>query len=367
MAKHNAKNERLKHQYYAYLEEAKRMSPGSVDSVAAAIDQFEASTRSKDFSAFHIEQAKRFKRLLNEARNERTRKPLAKSTIQSRTNAVKAFFIWLAGRPGFRSRISYSDCDYFNLSANDARIASARPEPPVPSLEQIQHVIDSVPSETPLERRDRAIIAFTLLSGARDDAIASLNIGHVDLLQRTVFQDGATVRTKNRKTFKSAFFPVGAEIEAIIGEWINELKTDYLFAETDPLFPATQMSHNVRREFIPAGFLRQHWSTADPIRKIFRRAFTDASLPYFNPHSFRKTLALLGQQMCRTPEEMKAWSQNLGHEDMLTTFTSYGTIPTHRQIEVLKTVGERPSSDLPSETAVEILALLRQKAQEGIS
>jgi hypothetical protein len=26
--------------------------------------------------------------------------------------------------------------------------------------------------------------------------------------------------------------------------------------------------------------------------------------------------------MCRTPEELKAWSQNLGHEDVMTTFRS---------------------------------------------
>lgn len=32
-----------------------------------------------------------------------------------------------------------------------------------------------------------------------------------------------------------------------------------------------------------------------------------------------------------TAEELKAWSQNLGHENMLTTFTSYGTVPEYRQ------------------------------------
>jgi hypothetical protein len=32
---------------------------------------------------------------------------------------------------------------------------------------------------------------------------------------------------------------------------------------------------------------------------------------------------------------MKAWSQNLGHEQMLTTFTSYGRIEEHRQGEII--------------------------------
>ena len=37
-----------------------------------------------------------------------------------------------------------------------------------------------------------------------------------------------------------------------------------------------------------------------------------------------------------TPEEMKAWSQNLGHADVLTTFTSYGTVPLQRQGELIR-------------------------------
>ena len=33
--------------------------------------------------------------------------------------------------------------------------------------------------------------------------------------------------------------------------------------------------------------------------------------------------------------ELKAWSQNLGHDDVLTTFTSYGTVAAHRQAEIM--------------------------------
>ncbi len=42
-----------------------------------------------------------------------------------------------------------------------------------------------------------------------------------------------------------------------------------------------------------------------------------------------------------SPEEMKAWSQNLGHADVLTTFTSYGQVPTYRQGEIIRGLGER--------------------------
>jgi hypothetical protein len=36
---------------------------------------------------------------------------------------------------------------------------------------------------------------------------------------------------------------------------------------------------------------------------------------------------------------MKAWSQNLGHADVLTTFTSYGNLPSHRQGELIRQSG----------------------------
>jgi hypothetical protein len=39
--------------------------------------------------------------------------------------------------------------------------------------------------------------------------------------------------------------------------------------------------------------------------------------------------------ICRTPEDLKAWSQNLGHEKVLTTLTSYGEVECQRQGEII--------------------------------
>jgi integrase len=64
-------------------------------------------------------------------------------------------------------------------------------------------------------------------------------------------------------------------------------------------------------------------------------AFVRAGLPYFPPHSFRHTLGHLMQTMCRTPKQIRAWSQNLGHENITTTLTSYGKIDPHRQGAVI--------------------------------
>ena len=191
MGRHHPKNERIKRQYLGYLEEAKRMSPKSADQVAAAIAVFEVSTGYRDFAQFHVEQARCFKRQLIEV-DAKTNRPLAKATVYSRLMALKGFFHWLAGQPRYRSRISYSDADYFNPSANDGRIATARRDRPVPTLEQIRYMLSTMATGTSIERRDRALVAFVLLSGARDDAVASLCIRHVDVERRAIFQDART-------------------------------------------------------------------------------------------------------------------------------------------------------------------------------
>jgi hypothetical protein len=101
------------------------------------------------------------------------------------------------------------------------------------------------------------------------------------------------------------------------------------------LFPASLVGLGPDRKFKANGLDRRHWSNAGPIRKIFQEAFARACLPYFNPHSVRKTLAQLGQKVCRTPEAMKAWSQNLGHSEIMTTFASYGTLSRGQQTEIM--------------------------------
>ena len=335
MRKHHPDNERIKRRYCIFLREAKGYSEASVDRAASAIAAFEASTGYRDFHKFHVDQARRFKRVLDEHLNPKTGKPLSKATIHGRLMAVKAFFVWLADQPGYRARIRYADAEYFNPPANDARIARAVRERPAPTLEQIHRVLDSMPTATDIERRNRALIAFAILTGARDNAIASLSLKHVDLDRSRVFQDAREVRTKRAKTIISHFFPVGQDIEVIVTEWVERLRSELLFGDDDALFPATRVVRGADGLFGPSGLRRDHWSNAGPIRRIFREAFEAADLPYFNPHSFRRTLAMLGQRLCMSPEELKAWSQNLGHDDVLTTFTSYGTVAAHRQAEIM--------------------------------
>jgi integrase len=348
------------------LKEAQRLGEHSIDAVAAALSRFETFTRHRDFRRFHTQQAVAFKRRLAEERSQRTGQPLSKRTLFTTLNALRSFFHWLAGQPGYRSCISYGDGDYFNLSEKEMRIARASPEKRVPSIEQVLHVIRSMPRTTAIERRNRALIAFTMLTGVRDGAAASLKLKHIDVTEGKVVHDAREVKSKFSKTFTTWFFPVEAEIREIVVEWVEYLKTEMLFGPDDPLFPATSVKLNHEHKFETVGLARSHWSTATPIRQVFKAAFGGAGLPYFNPHTFRRTLAQLGERLCRTPEEFKAWSQNLGHEKVLTTFSSYGEVGRERQAELIRTLGSRPrgSSTIdPLEVLLAAVQTLKNRAE----
>jgi hypothetical protein len=149
-----------------------------------------------------------------------------------------------------------------------------------------------------------------------------------------IFMGGSTTLA-----FTTFFFPVGEDVERIVSEWVDHLRDEELWGNGDPLFPATRIALDSDRRFAAAGLKREHWSNATSIRTIFREAFANAGLPYFNPHSFRNTLVQLGQKVCKTPEQFKAWSQNLGHEKVLTTFLSYGEVACRRQGEIIRKLG----------------------------
>jgi len=336
MTTHNASNERIKRKYFAYLKEAKRHSEPTVDAVAKALNRFEVYGKHRDFKAFHFEQAVAFKKHLAEQKAKLSGGKLSKATLHATLNQLKQFFQWLSRETGYKSRIQYSDAEYFNLSEKDTRIATAKREQRSPTMPQIKHVIASMPTNTEIERRNRALIAFTLLTGARDSAIASAKLKHIDLLAGCFFQDARDVKTKFSKTFTTFFFPVGDEILDIVADWVRYLRDELLWDNDDPVFPSTRIAFGASKQFEVVGLDLKHWSNATPIRTVFRDAFVNAGLNYFNPHSFRNTLVQLGEKICKTPEDFKSWSQNLGHEKVMTTFLNYGEVAYQRQGEIIK-------------------------------
>ena len=338
MKKYSAKNERIKRQYFSYLKEASGKSEATIDGVRASLLTYEEHTGFKDFGALHCEQIIAFKRKLCSQRNQRTGKQISIATVHTNVQHLKAFFRWLAYQPGFKSKIHVPDIEYFSLTDKQVTTAKSQHYKESPTIEQVHHVIFEMRGTSDIARRNQALIAFTLLSGMRDSAIISLKMKHVDLVTGFIGQDPREVKTKFSKTINTFFFPVGDDVRTIVVDWINYLRKEKLFGMDDPIFPKSAMGIGANGGFEVQGLSREHWQTASAMRAIFREAFEAAGLRYFHPHLFRHTLVALGQTRCKTPEQFKAWSQNLGHDGVMTTFTSYGTLTTQRQGELIKSL-----------------------------
>ncbi len=357
MVKYNAENERIKRRYLDYQREAMRKSEQTTLALGAAIHRYEEYTHFRSFGHFNKEVAVAFKKHLAGLLAQRDKQPLSKSTIQHILGALKDFFIWLSREPGYRSKIKVSDTEYLNFGEKEGRIARARPIKPFPTLEQVRHAILAMPSNTDIERRDRALFALAILTGMRDSALISLRLKHIDADREFVDQNPNEVKTKASKQIFTYWTPLGDDLKTIVKDWVAYLRKNLLYGNEDPLFPRTKLAVTDTAGFAPVGFERVCWSTAGTVRKIMREAYARVGLPYFHPHLLRKTLVQVGEQRCRTPEEFKAWSQNIGHESVMTTFRSYGNVSVERQGELIKGLDGKNIAITP-ETIKEVLNYL---------
>ena len=189
---------------------------------------------------------------------------------------MRDFIAWLADQKGFRNRLVKTDASYFKPSRQDEAISRAPRQMDVPTLEQIRTMMSAMPAESVVERRNRAIVALTILTGARDDAAASARLKHLDLAKRELFQDARQMRTKFRKTFSTWFFPVGDDFVAVIEQWKTELQSVHGFGADAPLFPRTVVSFSANGSVMPAQIGTECWANADPIRKLFKESCKSA-------------------------------------------------------------------------------------------
>lgn len=327
----NPANERVKRRYLHYLAEAEGLCEKTIDNAARTIAEFEQFTHARDFRQFTSKDATGFRKKLLEKGGRRKAELSSRATVHTKLLAMTKFFRWLAGQSGFR-KISYSDVAHFSLSRRDASIATARREQPTPSLEQVQRVIRAMPAETDVQKRDRALIACMLMTGIRVGAIISLRLKHVRPDWLGIDQDAKEVSTKGSKTFTSYYFQVGDDIRQIFVDYVDHLRNELLMAEHDPLFPSTKQAGGA---FRVEGLSRAFWKTPGAVWDLFKRAFAAAGVAPYTPHSLRRTLVQAVMRASQSPEVIKALSQNIGHEGVLVTLTSYGAVRSQRQAELI--------------------------------
>ena len=328
-------NERIKRKYIFYLEQAEGLDTKSTDKVLAAILKFEQATGFKPFKRFHIDQAAKFKTDLSKARGK-TGKPLSHSTVDATLALVRKFFTWLAGQSGYKSVLSFSDARYFSNTRKFSRIAHTAKEQRCPELDAVLHAFQAMPNETEIERRNKALFAFFMLTAARVGAAATVRMKHIDLFNGRVFQDPREVRTKAAKTIDTTFLPVDPSYLDCLTSWVAYLRKEKFFDDVDAVFPKSLPPLAVEGRFQAQGLSREPYASPSPLNKIIRNAFAMVQLPQYTPHDFRRTLIKLASDRCKTVEEFKAWSINIGHDNIAVTMGSYLPVTQQRKEELIQ-------------------------------
>ncbi|PKK83704.1 MAG: hypothetical protein CVT49_07400 [candidate division Zixibacteria bacterium HGW-Zixibacteria-1] len=338
MKKHNIKNERVKRKFIQWLREADGCCEATIDNIEKAVLIYEEFTKTADFGSYSPDKAIEFKKHL---RNREFRgRPISIVTYHTYLRHLRKFFAWLAWQPGYKSKIAHDSIDYLKIKEKEERMATQTTPRNYPSLEYAIKMANSITINSEVDQRDRALISFTLLSGMRDEAIVTLPLDCFDENNLTINQNPrAGVRTKFSKYIFTTLFRFDEQLVEYAVEWAKYLKKKG-FGSADPLFPRSKTNQGKENlSFESATEIEPiFWQGTGRIREIFKKRSDEARLPYFPPHTFRHLAVDLALKHCRTGEEIKAISQNFGHEHIATTLSSYANYGNARLTEILKSI-----------------------------
>lgn len=368
MNESKAKNEKVKRKFFAYLKGAEGFSEKTVEAVEKAIWKYEEFSEDEDFAAFSDQKAKQFKKWLEAAKNKRTKQAVCLTTQYHILRHLKEFFTWLSGQPGYKSRISPFHVQYLKLDKKQSRIAVSPKRVEYPSVEYVKKVCGSIEIKTEIDRRDRALIAFALLSAMRDSAIMSLPMGCFDPETLITNQDpNKGVKTKFSKLITTRIFLFDDVLLGYFLDWYNFLKKEKLYTNADPIFPRAELKQKSRTDYCFEGDSVEpvFWQSTGSLAKAFKLRASQAGEKYYSPHKFRHAAIDEARRRSRTPEQMKAISQNVGHENVGTTF-SYGSMDDFRVTDVVSRMdfkqGQDQEGDLSSVPTDRLLKELGTRA-----
>lgn len=331
----NAKAVRL---YIEYLRDAKRRAEATIVAVERALFTFEKGSQLADFAQFDRYAAKRFTGWLE--REGPSGKGTSAKQMYHTLHHIRSFFQWLAFRPGYKSKIHLADVDYLSMDRKKMQEVTGPSVVDWPSKEHVLTLTASIEPESEVDRRDRALIAFLLLGGMRDMAVATLPLGCFDPKKLEVYQfPEKGVETKFSKKLITHLFIFDNQLLGFVLDWVKYLTQDRKFSASNPMFPRNRVVRDKETgEFTSPDCEPIFWKSAGPIREILKTRSEAAGLPYFKPHAFRHATAQLAARQCTNPEEFRAVSQNLGHENVGTTLTSYAKLAPERTKDVISSI-----------------------------
>ena len=206
---------------------------------------------------------------------------LAPRSVQRRLSAVRTFYAYLIREGAVRA----------NPAVDVRAPKQARRLPQTLDADQMGRLLD-LEVQTPLDARDLAMMELFYSSGLRLAELVQLDLGQVDLADRTVRVLG--------KGSKTRIVPVGSKALAALGAWLKE-RPQLASPQTQALFVA----RNGGRLGARAVQLR--------VAAAARRQ----GLPMgMHPHLFRHSFAT---HLLESSQDLRGVQELLGHADISTT------------------------------------------------
>lgn len=328
-------NEAIKAEYFSYVRGGEGCSIKSIYKYARSIALWQDFTENDTFANFTSDLAERFKEYLKVLAEEN------KTSLSSQYDHLRylgKFFRWLCEQKGYE-KIRRTDIIYLRLPRNESRAARARKATVPPTIGEIRALISSIPENTEVDKRDKALICLLALTGIRVSAVSSLPIKSFNR-GTLVFEQNPNigVKTKNSKYILTTFLPINLNgAEECFLSWFDYLIREKGFLPEDPIFPSSWGASN---EEVSRAF----WKTSHPAYNVVKKRFEEANLPSYSPHAFRHFTSACLSEMRLTKKEEKACSMNFGHEEVSTTFGSYGygDMTPEKAVEIVKKTRRNP-------------------------
>ena len=184
------------------------------------------------------------------------------------------------------------------VTANPAELVATpkrdRKLPRVLSREEMQTLLDRIPTRTPLEMRDRAMLELTYSCGLRAEEVVNLDVDAPDF-------EGERLRVEG-KGGKTRLVPIGEPAQAALSRYLDRAR------------PALVGAHGERALLVSKSGRRLHPSD---VRRRLQRWVREAAIAGgVSPHALRHSFAT---HLLEGGADLRAIQELLGHSSLSTT------------------------------------------------
>ncbi|MBV2185929.1 MAG: tyrosine-type recombinase/integrase [Rhizobium sp.] len=358
----NSSNLRWLHGYSAYLVGHENFDPRTVDEHLRSVSRMSGYFGNMPFETVTIGDVCRFKEYMRSRRDFAGGAELSKSTVTHTLDRCRVFFTWLRHRPGVKMDVDLPG--YFSLSRKERKAEVDSVKGTSLSFDQALRIFAEMPRSSPVELRDRTIVAMFIVTGIRIAALISLRGKHVNARTRWIDQAPREVNTKLGKYIRTYCLDLGSGLLDAIEEWADWRDAHGCGSEA-PFFPpdrylqpnALGLGHRSVQLEQP-----QCWRSEEPVQRIIKDAARAAGIPEgtVSSHDFRKCLhPFLSQRGEMMIAEEVALQLNLGHTPQEIVRKHYASMSENQREVILNELCRRA---LTNRSELELYLAYERKA-----